>query len=189
MDLRITSGEYKNKKLKVPKSASPVRERVKLAVFSILDDKITNANCIDICAGTGNLGLEAISRGANSCTFIEEDYEAVGIIKENIQNILGLEVQPNHEESEDKIKLIRGDMVRYIANDTEKYDIVFWDPPYKAHVKHALKYIDGLINEKGILVYFHETNNDLNMTEINPALKIVDSRQYGITTVDFIAPV
>ncbi len=189
MELRITSGEYKNKKLKVPKSASPVRERVKLAIFSIIDDKVTEADCIDICAGSGNLGLEALSRGAARCTFIEEDYEAVSFIKENIKSVLSLETNPNKFNETDKAVLIKSDMVRHIANDSRNYDIVFWDPPYDVPVKHAFKYIHDLLKKGGILVYLHATDSKINIPEINPVLKITDSRKYGVTTVDFIARV
>ncbi len=186
MELRISAGQYKNKKLKVPKSASPVRERVKLAVFSMLDDKINNSEVIDICAGTGNLGLEAISRGAKNATFVEEDFDAVAAIKDNIKSVLGLEANPNKFHETDIAKLIKSDMTRFIANDSNRYDIVFWDPPYELPVKHALKYIHDLIKKDGIIVYFHATDSEINLAETNPALKVVDSREYGVTTVDFI---
>ncbi len=187
MELRISGGDYKNKKLKVPKSASPVRERIKLSVFSILDDKINDAECIDICAGSGNLGLEAISRGAKSCTFIEEDFDAVAAIKDNIRSVLGLEANPNKFNTNDKAILIKSDMVRHIANDDRHYDVAFWDPPYELPIKHAIKYIHDLIKKNGIIVYFHETESKIDIPTINPALKVVDSREYGITTVDFIS--
>jgi 16S rRNA (guanine(966)-N(2))-methyltransferase RsmD len=189
MELRISSGEYKNKKLKVPKSASPVRERVKLAIFSILADKVAGADCIDICAGSGNLGLEALSRGANSCTFVEEDYEAVSFIKENINNLSGMEANPNKFNEMDKAILIKSDMVRHIANDSRNYDIVFWDPPYEAPVKHAFKYIHDLLKKDGIIVYLHSSDAKISISEINQDLRVMDSRKYGVTTVDFISRV
>jgi 16S rRNA (guanine966-N2)-methyltransferase len=187
MELRISAGTYKNKKLKVPESASPVRERIKLAVFSMLDDKIQNAECIDICAGSGNLGLEAISRGARNCIFIEENFDAVAAIKDNIKSVLGLEANPNKFQDYDVAKLIKSDMVRHIANDSNQYDIVFWDPPYELPIKHALKYIHDLIRKDGIIIYFHATDSKIDISAINPALKVSDSREYGVTTVDFIS--
>ena len=85
--VRITSGKFKNKKLLVPDSARPVRERVKLAVFSILGDKIINADVLDLFAGTGNLGFESISRGANLSVFVEDNYEAVNLLLKNAENL------------------------------------------------------------------------------------------------------
>lgn len=187
MELRIAAGEYKNKRLKVPQAARPTQERVKLAIFSILEDKILNADVIDICAGSGNLGLEALSRGAKTATFVEEDFEAIAVIKDNIKSVTGWEANPNKFQEGDRARLIKSDMVRHIANDDANYDVIFWDPPYELPVKHALKYIHTLLRKDGILVYLHAKDSQIDIPQVNPELKIADTRDYGVTTVDFIS--
>lgn len=190
LEIRISTGKYKNKKLKVPESANPLRERVKLAVFSIIGDKIENSKCLDLAAGSGNLGIEAISNNARECTFIDDNYEAIKFIKENLEKITGAEFDINKETIVDntKIKIIKDDMTKFAYNDTEYYDIIFFDPPYTANTRHLIKYIHELINDDGLLIYFHHKKNKLDLSP-NPELKIIDSRTYGITNVDFIGKI
>lgn len=171
MQLRISAGKYKNKRLRVAPATKPVRERVKLAVFSILDDKIKNANVLDLFAGSGNLGLEALSRGAKKCTFIDNDYDAIKSIKENTSTSANFVIQ-------------RDDATKFVLNSEEKYDLIFLDPPYDLPIHHILKNIHEIMNTDGLTVYFHATQGAPSRKF---DLQIADSRTYGITTVDFIA--
>ncbi len=181
MQLRISSGFLKNKKLIVPQSAKPVKERVKLAVFSIIGDEIENKKILDLFSGTGNLGFESISRGSKSCMFIENDYEAIGALMKNIKNIAN-----DNNEIRDKLSFEKSDATKYIANHDGYYDVVFVDPPYDMHIIHILKYIHESIKEDGLILYFHSTNYHYNLKNINSKLRIVETRKYGLTTVDFI---
>lgn len=182
-ELRITAGEFKNQKLGVPDSAKPVMERVKLAVFSIIGTDIIGAKCLDLFAGSGNLGFEALSRGATHCDFIEDDFFAIKSIKEN------------HKKLEDKYqreipaKIIKSEVLKYINNIYEQYDFIFIDPPYaEKHIVHIFKTIDEILKPGGKIFYFSE--NILNMSEnlpkINESLKITDSRRYAKTLVEVL---
>lgn len=181
MQLRISSGSLKNKRLNVPASARPVKERVKLSVFSIIGDDIKGKKVLDLFAGTGNLGFESISRGASHATFIEHDYEAIGTLLTHVK-----ELSTNTIRLKDITTIEKSDATKYIANHEDNYDIIFVDPPYEVHIIHILKYIHDSIEQDGLIIYFHDTNYQYNIEEINDQLKIIESRKYGLTTVDFI---
>src|SRR3990167_11040468 len=107
--LRITSGKWKNKKLKAPDEISPLRERIKLAVFSTISEYIQDSVCLDLYAGSGNLGLEALSRGAEKCTFVDDNYYSIQSIKENAQKMdIAL------EESETAI-VVKEDALKFVS--------------------------------------------------------------------------
>ena len=181
--LRITAGEYKNTPLKVPESARPVMERVKLALFSVIDEYVKNACCLDLFAGAGNLGLEALSRGASSCDFVDTDYFSIKYIRENIEKIeisfkTTLKAETFREESQ-----------KYIANTDRDYDLVFIDPPYdQTNHKHLFKLVHEIVRLGGIIIYLSNHTNHLyeKIGEINPNLEVIDSRKYGITHIDII---
>ena len=105
LELRVSSGIVKNKKLKIPEIEDfrAVQEIAKSAVFSIIGDKINGAVCLDIFAGSGNMGIEALSRGAEWCDFVDNNGISVEVIKENIINCGFLE----------KSEVFRRDSVKY----------------------------------------------------------------------------
>ena len=179
MKLSISSGKFKGAQLNVPPGIKPVRSRVKLSVFSILDERMKDASCLDLFAGSGNLGLEAISRGAASCDFVDHNYDSIKAINENILNI-------NRKYSGSiNTSVHKSEAVKFIANVPEHYDIIFMDPPYDSHLNHCIKYIHELLEESGIIVFFHKKGFD-NYINLNENLKLADSRNYGITQVDFL---
>jgi len=182
MNLRISSGQFKNKRLKVPESAMPVRERVKMAVFSIIGEQIINSQCLDIFAGSGNLGLEAMSIGAKSCMLLDTDYHAIEAILANKQSI----IESFRQDFEERIQVKRDDAVKYTANTTEHYDIIFIDPPYDLPINHIFKLLDEILNPNGLIIYFHSKTHKIDLNKLNPHLKINDTRTYGVTEVDFI---
>ncbi|MBR3595149.1 RsmD family RNA methyltransferase [Candidatus Saccharibacteria bacterium] len=135
--MRIISGKYKNRELKSPNSTKthPMGERERLAIFNMLGN-LEGKTILDLFAGTGALGLEALSRGAASATFVEKDYKALECLKDNLKNV-------------DNYEVIKGDVYKIKLN--KKYDIVFIDPPYDAFDRQALKF-KKLLRENGVLV-------------------------------------
>lgn len=179
LKLRISGGKYKQKTLNVSKAARPLMEKAKNAVFSIIQDKLTNASVLDLFAGSGNLGIEAISRGAKDAIFVDDDYYSIKSILENTSNII----------KDETYEVIKSDAVKFVVNDHRNYDVIFLDPPYDQNVHHILKFIDRNLKDTGILLYFtnKKTDFDGNMLKnLNPALKLVDFRDYGITRVHFM---
>lgn len=144
---RITSGSAKGRKLKVPEIVGIriVQEKAKLALFSILGDRVTGAECLDLYAGSGNLGIEALSRGAKSCDFVDEAYQSTETIKENLSKCGFVNAEVFHM-----------DAIKYAGNTDNKYDLVFMDPFYdNTSHRFLLKNLEEIIKSDGILVFFH----------------------------------
>jgi 16S rRNA (guanine966-N2)-methyltransferase len=120
--MRIVAGEFKGRKLAGPdgKAARPTSDKVREALFSILGP-IDDARVLDLFAGTGAVGIEAISRGAGEAVLVERDRRMASVIERNLSEILGAE--------DDRAKLVRGDGMKYLAGATN-FDLVFLDPPY-----------------------------------------------------------
>ncbi len=124
--VRIISGVSKGIRLKVPGFTNKVRptsDRVKEALFSILADKVLGAKVLDLFCGIGNLGLEAISRGAKECCFIEKNNVCIQALKQNIEKL----------KVDGKTKIIKGDVFKSVPRlsfNSTGFDLVFADPPY-----------------------------------------------------------
>ena len=121
--VRIISGSHRGKRLKsLPgKDIRPTTDRTKEWIFSVLNN-IEGLKILDLFAGTGNLGIEALSRGVKSATFVEHSAEAVELIKTNVGSI----------DAHDKAKVIRNDSIDQLkALDTKDWDLILADPPYK----------------------------------------------------------
>ena len=118
--MRIVAGSHKGARIYAPKGRDtrPTSDRVREAIFAILGS-VEGARVLDLFAGSGALGLEALSRGAASAVFVESDPTAVKTIERNLEK-LALEG-----------RIVRADATRYLARTAERYDVVFVDPPYE----------------------------------------------------------
>lgn len=116
----MIAGSAGRRKIEVPKSvARPTTDRTREALFSILHEIVQGAKCLDLFAGSGALGLEALSRGAASCDFVDGDRGAIQTIKKNLKqlSLAGAQVR-------------QGDVMSFVRNCQSVYDVVFADPPY-----------------------------------------------------------
>jgi 16S rRNA (guanine966-N2)-methyltransferase len=120
--MRIIAGTFRGRRLKVPKrDVRPTADRVKEAAFSILNAEIPGASVLDLFAGSGSLGLEALSRGASSVEFVEIARGAEKTLRENIETL----------SAGDSCDVIRGDAIRFVRGLAKhSYGIPFADPPY-----------------------------------------------------------
>ena len=119
--MRVISGKYKGKKLKGYNidGTRPTMDRVKESLFATVQNKIKNSKCLDLFAGSGALGIEALSMGALSCDFIDNNIIAIKTITENTVNI------------EENYNILNIDYKRFLKTTKNKYAIIFLDPPYK----------------------------------------------------------
>ena len=133
--MRVIGGKFKGLKLIPPNDLGirPTSDRLKEALFSILDSKkyntnIHNSSVIDICSGTGALGIEALSRGANKIYFIDQETKSIQIIQKNISKL--------KINNEDKIfiKVIKDKSTKALKKINHVFDIVLIDPPYKTKI-------------------------------------------------------
>ena len=120
--MRVIAGSAKGTTLKTPEGmrTRPTTDRVKEALFSILQFDLPGASVLDLFGGTGQLGIEALSRGASRAVFVDEQEAACRLIRENLKK--------THLEAQAQV--IRGDYKRYLLSCREKFRILFLDPPY-----------------------------------------------------------
>lgn len=155
--IRITGGKNRSRLLVTPNTTltKPTMDKVRAAVFSALGDSVCNARVLDLFAGSGSYGFEALSRGAREAVFVDKSRDALNAIKENAKAL-----------KEDNVSINFGDSMRFLSENSGVFDIIFVDPPYKLEVYEDIVKIaleKGLLSEKGILVL--ESERELNIDE------------------------
>ena len=158
------------------KDVRPTSGRVLSALFSILGDKVNGSAFLDVFAGTGHVGLEALKRGAKSCVFIESVKNRADDIKRHAGDslVLSLDVR-------------RG--ISWLVKRDMKFGIIFADPPYNSgwcDVLPALKDLDMLLDDECILVIEHSVREELTLNNNPYGLEIISHRDYGETVLTFI---
>ncbi len=181
--MRIISGSFKGKKLVSLKGVAtrPTADRVRESVFNILAPHIDNASVLDLFAGTGALGLEALSRGAASAAFIDSSASAVKIIQKNIFAC----------KMENRSRVTRWDIAKNLnclQSETPAYDLVFMDPPYnKNYIVPTLKKLikRDVLKDSATIVIEHSAAEAV--PEDLSGLHLKDQRIYGKTLVSFLS--
>ncbi len=182
--MRIIAGEYGGRILRTvnDRSVRPATDRVKESLFNILNNRIRieGAIVLDLFAGSGSIGIEALSRGAARVVFVEQAYPVVRVIEENLR-MLG-------ESASRRAEVIRGNAFRYIKESVETFDLVFVDPPYALEHSQLLPTLlieHGRIASNGILVMEHTKKLSFPAS----AMYIIDDqRVFGMTVISFILP-
>ncbi|MFI5338545.1 MAG: 16S rRNA (guanine(966)-N(2))-methyltransferase RsmD [Candidatus Methylomirabilales bacterium] len=155
--MRISAGEHRGRRLQSVKGkvTRPTSDLLRQAVFNVLGDRIQGAQVLDLFAGTGSVGLEALSRGAATATFVEKDRRAVATLRSNLASL----------NLTSRARVIAGDVLltlRRFETGGETFDCLFLDPPYAGDLAARCieKLADGsLLRENGALVTqaFHKT--------------------------------
>ena len=145
--MRVITGKARGVSLKTPDGMAtrPTSDRVKEALFSIIQFEIPGAKVLDLFGGTGQLGIEALSRDAKSAIFVDEREDACKLIRENLKRT----------RLENTAKVIRSDYMAYLKSCKEKFDIIFLDPPYaEVFLENSLKMITeiDILQSGGIIV-------------------------------------
>ena len=170
--IRVTGGILKGKKLKGPgKSAfRPTTGRVKEFVFSYIGEDISAANCLDLFSGTGSLGIEALSRCARRCVFIEKSTQNINVIKHNLQLCGFLE----------RAQVIKGDVFSVLRRmQPGCFDFVFADPPFANALRSRIvKSVCecNILKVRGMLIIEHEVH-DTDIEE--DGLRLLKQRKFG----------
>ena len=155
--MRVITGKAKGVALKTPDGmlTRPTADRVKEALFSVIHFDVPGAAVLDLFGGTGQLGIEALSRGAKSAVFVDHQQKACELIKENLRRT----------KLEKEGRVVRGDYLEYLKRTKELFDIVFLDPPYaEVFLENALKCITeiDILRSGGIIVTERPVGKELD---------------------------
>lgn len=171
--IRITGGENRSRLLETPSTTltKPTMDRVREAVFSALGDAVKHARVLDLFAGSGSYGFEALSRGAKEATFVDSSREAVTVIKKNGTAL-----------KRENIDVKNDDVLSFLSGNPGNFDIIFVDPPYKLEVyEEVVKLLveRKIVSDNGIIVL--ESEKELNIDE--SAFKQVKFYKYGLAKI------
>ncbi len=177
--MRIIAGQAKGRKIKSleGRKVRPTSDRVKEAVFSMLGFAVSGGRVLDLFAGTGNLGLEALSRGASMVTFIDNNTDACNVIKHNVK-LLGFEEQAEVYLT-DAFKA-----VKKFGSMDKKYDIIFIDPPYGDNIYNKIVsdlVREDIIDENGMVILEHSSH--YHPEENFKGMAMLKRKKYGNTSV------
>jgi 16S rRNA (guanine966-N2)-methyltransferase len=153
--VRVIAGTYRGRKLKSPPSLQtrPTSDRLRETLFNILAPRIEGSRFLDLCAGSGAVGIEAISRGTSHVTFVDKSRKMCELIRTNLAEL-------NVELSE--VEIVAGDASAFLRstgkNRVSPFDIIFFDPPYAADYDAVLNLIGetpGILNPEGVIIVEH----------------------------------
>jgi 16S rRNA (guanine(966)-N(2))-methyltransferase RsmD len=176
--LRVSGGEARGRRLKAPRNIRPTQGIVKQAIFNIVASMVEDARVLDLFAGSGAIGIEALSRGAAHVTFVDREPRGLAILRQNL-DALGLK---------ERARVVRADVARWLEESPAELveaDLAFLDPPYgDAVLDRSLRAIDG--SGSGVVVVA-----EYSRRQTLPALsrlRVDRERRYGDTMVAVLRP-
>ena len=178
--MRIIAGRYRGHPLTAPagRTARPTTDRVREALFSILGSSVEGASVLDLFAGSGALGLEAMSRGAARAVFVEASPKALASLRKNCARL-----------GADPVRVVRGrveESLPRLVKDGESFDLVFLDPPYrKGLAKKTLDRLDDRLLRPGARVIAEHEAEISPPAVADGRLSAQDTRRYGDTVLTF----
>ena len=169
--MRVVAGEFRGRRLQAPRGRStrPTADRVREALFSMLGD-VSGARVLDLYAGSGALGIEALSRGAASAVFVERDAAAVAAIRRNLEAV-----------GAGAADVRRQDVLRFLAAAKDRFDLVFADPPYDSARRLSAPLsaaLPAVLDENALIVTEASKRTPLELT-----LPLARERTYGDTRI------
>ena len=170
--MRVITGIARGRKLKEPAGMEtrPTTDRVKEGIFSSIQFELEGRRVLDLFGGTGQMGIEAISRGAAHCTFVDLRKDAVAVIRENL-SLTGFSQQA---------RVIRGDALAFLSRCRETFDVIFLDPPYESGLlektMELVTTID-IVSENGIIVC--ENGSNAGWPTVFPPYRLQKEYRYG----------
>jgi 16S rRNA (guanine966-N2)-methyltransferase len=181
--MRVISGTYKGRTLKSVRDLRlrPAADRVRESIFNILQNRLSlrGARVLDLFAGSGSLGFEALSRGAARVVFVDDWQGATKVIEENSSLL----------HCEDRCEIIKADVYKFLLRAEGQYDLVFVDPPYRLESAPDLpqKILEkGLLSPPGLIIMEHAARTKI---PTNGSSSLVSERTFGSTTVSFFSAI
>ncbi len=173
--MKINAGKFKGKKLIENKfdHIRPTTDKVRQALFTKLQFFIKDKDVLDLFCGTGALGMEALSRGAKSCVFVDKDFRSAQMTRNNLKN-LGVEA-----------KVVKCDAVKFLESTKLKFDLILLDPPYKSGLYETILskiYEKQLLNQGGVIVCEHSSSDKFDYSFFS----VYDEKKYGNITLTYL---
>lgn len=170
MSIRICGGLYRSIRLDCPCSGvRPTTDRVKEAVFSVLMNDLQDAYVLDLFAGCGSLGIEAISRGAAHATFVDNSRSCIEIIRKNIRSV----------KAESLATVMKIEAGQFVRNCQDRFNLIFMDPPYhKGLATELTPHVYNLLKVGGILIIEHSQRDKIPM-------EAWKAKRYGDTSISY----
>lgn len=175
MNVRIISGQYGGRRLSTPpgQRTHPMSERARNALFNSLGQTVSNASVLDAFAGSGVIGLECLSRGANSLVLVEKDRVAASCIRDNIDLL----------NAGDKASLVKSPLASWIQSyQGDNFDLIIADPPYHNTQFSTVHKLFGLLKPGGTMILSHPGKGEV---PIQCGIVVVDNRRYGNLCLTF----
>ncbi|MFA5535255.1 MAG: RsmD family RNA methyltransferase [Mariniphaga sp.] len=191
--VRITAGKAKNFKIDIPRTTRPLTDRMKVRIFDVLREDISQKSVLDLYAGAGSFGLEALSRGAKEATFVEASKRADQVIKTNIA----------HTGFLPEATVIKSKVEEYLnkaIKSNQTFDIIFMDPPYKLYNTKRVFKMEDVINKtslllpgiknpkgrgfKGCIIVKHPRRYPLEKLSLGN-IKKVETYEFGLNSISF----
>lgn len=172
--MRVITGLARGRRLEtLPGDATrPTGEKVKESLFSAIQFDIEGRRVLDLFAGSGQLGIEALSRGASGCVFVDKNTEAVKVIRQNLQ----------HTGLAEKSQVLGTDALSYLTRPGDRFDLVFLDPPYASELLlPVLEKVAPLVNDGGIIVC--ETDDTTELPNCIDRFAVAKTYRFGHTLV------
>ncbi|UCB51800.1 MAG: 16S rRNA (guanine(966)-N(2))-methyltransferase RsmD [Candidatus Zixiibacteriota bacterium] len=180
--MRVISGEHKGRRLASLKKARvrPTSDRVKESIFNVLRREVAGKRVLDIFAGAGTLGIEALSRGAESATFVDASRQGISILKKNLHDL----------DLEGRSTILRWDGLKALGKLQERFHLIFADPPYlKGLVQKIVDSVaqSEVLQENGLLVLEHHKKEKLSFPQ--ESLSVLKQKRFGDTVISFLLKV
>lgn len=174
--MRIIAGIAKRRPIIAPKgdNTRPTQDYIRESLFNIIQGDIPESTCLDLFAGSGALGLEALSRGAGSCLFCDKNHKAIAAVKENIHTL-------GFAERTHVIKANCMHALAEVSKTEQRFDLVFVDPPYAYQgISEVLEALHPLLAENALVVLERDKLSPLPPLQ---GYTLSNSREYGITAI------
>src|SRR3972149_3829482 len=191
--MRIISGLFKGRRLTAPNGLTirPTHDKDITERYVVTRERIIESSFLDLFAGTGAIGIEALSRGAREVIFVDNSIKAINIIKENLQKIYDLRFTIYDLKSyapKSKISIIKGDAVEFIKKTGQQFAFISLEPPYKSDLgEGALVEISrrNILKENGEAIWEHYYKTESRRQNTEDRIKLKRTVRYGDTSLSF----
>jgi 16S rRNA (guanine966-N2)-methyltransferase len=175
--IRVITGTAKGRKLDVPNFGTrPLTDRIKTSLFDLIRNRLPGSNVLDLYAGSGAFGIETLSRGANSCIFIDIAEESIRCIKNNL----------NNTDLGENAKVFQQHVNDFITRTSEMFNLIFLDPPFADKSDPDFSGLQKILEKNGIIIYRTVQNKNIDLSKTK--LEIIYQKIYGKSKIFFISP-